>query len=52
MTKEGGQVGSKQIGHFRGGGAGDDAKKPMLRDDACKGSGGRRYEPKNVLGDR
>jgi hypothetical protein len=25
---------------------------PMLRDDAGKGGGGRRNEPKNVLGDR
>jgi uncharacterized protein len=25
---------------------------PMLRDDAGKGGGGRRSEPKNVLGDR
>ena len=25
---------------------------PMLREDAGKGGGGRRREPKNVLGDR
>jgi uncharacterized protein len=25
---------------------------PMLRDEAGKGGGGRRNEPKNVLGDR
>jgi hypothetical protein len=51
MTKEGGQVGSNGMDVFEAGEGATMQRIPMLRDDAGKG-GGRRNEPKNVLGDR
>jgi uncharacterized protein (DUF2237 family) len=51
-TKEGGQVGSNGMDIFEAGKGSAMHRIPMLRDDAGKGGGGRRNEPKNVLGDR
>jgi hypothetical protein len=49
--EKGGQVGSNGMGVLEGGEGSTMQRIPMLRDDAGKG-GGRRNEPKNVLGDR
>jgi uncharacterized protein (DUF2237 family) len=51
IAKEGSQVGSDGMDIFEAGEGATMQRNPMLRDDAGKG-GGKRNEPKNVLGDR